>query len=58
MSLDIKTSAQQRRLGELSDSEWLCHRQIQIERGLRAAHRERAVEMRRCFNGLVGLLRR
>lgn len=58
MRIDARTAASVRHLGEMTDSQWLRHRHNEIERGIRAAHRERGREIRRCFRGLVGLVRR
>ncbi len=58
MLTNRKVRARAQHLGEMTDSEWLRHRRIEIDRGVRAAHRERAQEIKRCFRGLVGLVRR
>ncbi len=53
-----KVSARARRLGSLTDAEWLRHRQIEVERSIRSAHRERAKAMNRYLLGFFGLVRR
>lgn len=58
MRIDPRAVTRAQRLGKMTECEWLRHRNIEIERGIRAAHRERAQEMRRCFRGLIGLVRR